>query len=127
MTRGPNITPEQEEKLFVQMRRHDEQHAFMIKSWSGSDQAESELPRMQRLFYVAVWSGVDIEDALREGDRTWRAYAAMNNARVEAAPKTRHGLYQGQSCIHYRWVSPEHWVSSEPHLRTMLKIILGES
>ena len=125
MTRSPAITDAQEKKLFEQMRRCGEQHEWMVRSMSGADQAESELPRIQRLFYVAIWSGIGVEEAIADCDRQWRAYVQKNNARVDAAPKTKRGPYEGASSIHYRWVSPEHFMSSSVHLRTMVKILLA--
>jgi hypothetical protein len=124
--RGPGITEAQEEQLFVQMRQLGQQHEYMIKSMSGADQADSEMPRIQRLFYVAIWQGIGIEESLADCERQWRSYAAKNNARVEDAPKVSRGPYHGASSIHYRWVSPDRFESSAIHLRFMAKRILGE-
>ena len=118
-TRGPNITAEQEEKLFAQMRYHDAAYDSMLKSMSGADQADAEGERICRLFYGALWEGTDIETALTSCEQMWRDYAEKNNARVNAAPKTSRGPYQGQSVIHYRWTSPERFLHSAIHLRTM--------
>ena len=124
---GPQITDSQEKLLFEQMRQLGTQHEFMVNSMSGTSQAESELPRIQRLFYVAIWSGHGVEESISECDQKWRSYAEKNNARVEAAPKTMRGPYEGASNIHYRWVNPDRFTDSAQHLRAMVEKILTTS
>lgn len=125
--RGASVTPEQEEKLFVQMRQSMALGDTALKSMSGADVAGSEMYFIQRRVYVMFWEGVDRETAIAEGERQWMAYAAQNNAKVDAAPKTKRGPYEGASSIHYRWTDPGRWTGTGIHLRQMHKIIFEGS
>ena len=124
--RGASVTPEQEEKLFVQMRQSGAMAESGYRSMSGADVAGAEIHYIVRRVYVLFWEGVEREAAIAEGERQWIAYATENNVKVNAAPKTKRGPYQGASVIHYRWTDPGRWSSTGMHLRAMHKIIFGE-
>lgn len=96
-----------QEQLLYRMRCDGGLAESMIRSWSGADQADSEFYRLRRLFWVALWEGKDHESARADFVARWRAYAAANNARVDAAPKIKRGPSRGHSAISHRWVDPE--------------------
>jgi len=121
--RGSQISDEQEQALFVCMRQSYDLYKHGLASMSGADQADSEIHRIERLFYVMVWAGGSIEDALSTCQTMWRTYAEMNNAKVAAAPKTKRGPYAGASSMHWRWTDPDRW--SDIHLRYMARKILN--
>lgn len=74
---------------------------------SGSDRAEAEVHACERRVYVAVWQGVDLEDAIATEDKRWREHAAEIQRRMDAAPKLRRGPSSGTSAAIYMWVNPE--------------------
>lgn len=125
--RGPDVTPEQEEKLFVRMRQSGALCEAGYRSFSGADVAGAEIYAIERRVYVLFWEGVERELAIADGERQWLKYAEENNAKVNAAPKTRRGPYAGASSIHYRWTDPGRWSSKGIHLRTMHRMIFGET
>ena len=53
----------------------------------------------------------------------WRAYAAENNAKINAAPKIKRGPSSGHSVISHRWTDPERFAASAVHLRAMARMI----
>lgn len=95
------------EALLNRARFDGEMADSMIRSPSGADQADSEFYRLRRLFWIALWEGFDRVVARDTFIARWRVYAAGQQAKVDAAHKTKRGPYQGQSAIHYRWVPPE--------------------
>lgn len=124
MNRGPNITDAQEQALFAQMRasRHLEESAY--KSLSGADVSGAPLHAAAYHFWVMVWQGGAVEDAITAADDRWRQYATENNAKVNAASKIKQGPMAGQSAIHYRWTDPGRFESHAVFLRQMARKIL---
>ena len=94
-----------------------------LRSFSGADQADSEVYFCERRAYVAIAAGTDVEAAIAVEDARWRAYAAEQAKKVDAAPKTKRGPMSGHSVISHRWVSPEAFASKAIHIRTMVRII----
>ncbi len=97
------------------------------KSWtamSGADMAEGEVFRYVRDVYVAAAQGLDWESAIVKGDEEWRKYAAMNNARIAAAPKTKRGPMQGHSSMSHRYTSPDFFQTKLNHIRVMINASL---
>ena len=123
--RGESITPEQEEKIFTQLRNLRKQEEYAYKSMSGADVSGAPMYAVQIRAYTRVWEGCDPELAITLADREWRSYAAENNRKIEAAPKTKRGPYSGQSVIHYRYTDPDRFNSTAIHLRAMFRMILG--
>lgn len=78
-----------------------------IRSFSGADQAESEYFRLRRLFWVDLYEGKPATEAREKFIRSWRSYAAQNNAKVAAAPKIKRGPSRGHSAMSHRWVSED--------------------
>ena len=124
-TRGASISPEQEEKIFTQLRNLRKQEEYAYKSMSGADVAGAPMYAVQIRAYTRVWEGCDTELAIRLAEREWRSYAESNNAKIAAGPKTKRGPYAGQSVSHYRYTDPERFNSTAVHLRTMFRMILG--
>src|SRR5271170_871796 len=95
-----------------------------LKSWSGADQADSELDFGARRVYVAVaHEGVDLETAITREDARWRAYAVEQARKVENAPKIKHGPSRGHSVISHRWVNPDGFQTVAIHIRQMVRIL----
>jgi len=113
------------EKLYECARQSRALGDAMIRSFSGADQAESELYYGERRVYVAVAQGTDLEAAIEAEDKRWRAYAESQRKKVEEAPRIKSGPYAGASSIHHRWVSPDGFETKARHIRAMVKIILG--
>lgn len=126
-TRGPRISDAMELRLFEQMRMASWRHESMLRSFSGADQADSEVFRIERLLWVQIWEGRSFDAAFADCDRLWQAYAVAQQKKVADAPKTQRGPYQGQSVIQHRWVSLELWQTKAPHLRTMVLLICGDA
>lgn len=101
------MTTYTKDQLLDCMRNDGDLHAYMVKSWSGADQADSEYYRLRRLFWVALYEGKDRDDARAEFIARWRAYAAAQQKKVDSAPKLKRGPSRGQSAIAHRWVDPE--------------------
>lgn len=123
--RGASITVEQEARLFEQMRRHGREEELAYASMSGADVAGAPMYGIMRNFYVLIWEGVSVEDALSDCEARWRSYAAENNSKVEAAAKWKDGPRKGHSVIDHRWTDPERFLSYAIYLRTMVSKILG--
>lgn len=94
-------------QLLERARFDGETSDAMYRSFSGTDVAEADYWRLRRLFWVDLWNERDAVAARTEFLERWRAYAASNNAKVDAAPKTKRGPMSGHSVIAYRWVSPD--------------------
>lgn len=119
------MTPNEARKeYFYSLMRQDlaaSERAY--RSASGTTVAEDgEFYRLRRLFWQKLVEGLTVEAAIGWFDAEWRAYAQMNNKKVDTAAKFKRGPYEGTSVIHYRWVSPEKVVSSSPHLREMARM-----
>lgn len=111
------------EQYLEQMKRAGERNRRAYESWSGADVAEAEIYRLERLFWMALWEGSEIEPTLAKFDAEWRKYATENNAKVESAKKIARGPRAGLSVIEHRWVSPELAETKAIHLRNMAKRI----
>lgn len=122
--RGASITAEQEARLFEQMRRHGREEELAYASMFGAEVAGAPMHGILRNFYVLIWEGVSVEDALSDCESRWRSYAAENNAKVEAAAKWKDGPRKGHSVIDHRWTDPERFLCHAIHLRTMARRIL---
>ncbi len=109
--RGANVSAEAEAILFQCMRHEGERADSMIRSFSGADQADSEIHRIARRFYVQIWEGRTFAEASADCERQWREYAAAQKAKVDAAPKIKRGPSRGHSSISHRWVDPDRWAS----------------
>ena len=116
------------EALHKLARDASERAQYMVRSWSGTDQAESEAYFGAARFYSAVAAGSSIGAALAQEDARWRIYAADQAAKVKAAPKIRGRNHpsRGQSVISHRWVSPEKFTGMMNHLRFMAERCLGQ-
>ena len=108
------------EALLAMTRDAYAQGEAMLRSFSGSDQADSELYFGLARVYRTVALGFDTEEALAIEDARWRAYAAEQARRVEAAPKIKRGPSSGHSAISHRWVSPDAFAAHMPHARQMI-------
>lgn len=118
------MTPALKEALFQCARDAGAAGDAKLKSWSGADQADSELDFGARRVYVAVaHEGVDLEIAIAREDTRWRLYAAEQACKVEAAPKIKHGPSAGHSVIGHRWVNPDGFQTVAIHIRTMVRIL----
>jgi len=103
----------------------DEEWCYSPACFSGADRAEAPLYACVRRFYERVAGGEDSRAVFASEDARWRAYAAENNAKVEAAPRIRRGPMSGASSIHYRHTSPEMFEQKRPHLFAMVAKITG--
>jgi hypothetical protein len=110
-------------ELYSLARSSGERADSMLRSFSGADQADSELYFGERRVYVALAAGGNLETALAIEDARWRAYAKEQAAKVAAAPKIKRGPSQGHSVISHRWVNPEAFQSTANHIRTMWRIV----
>lgn len=119
------VTDTQKEALYVCARDAYAQGESMLKSFSGADQADSELYILARAFYVDVADGAPIDAALDRQEARWRQYAAGQKAKVDAAPKIKRGPMQGHSAISHRWVDPERFKHHRNHLNFMATRILA--
>jgi hypothetical protein len=119
------MTEEQKEKLYQLARDAYALGESQLKSWSGADQADSEVYFCARHFYVDVAAGVEVEEALAKQDRRWREYAKEQAAKVAAAPKIKRGPSSGHSVISHRWVDADKFQSHAIHLRQMVRLTLG--
>ena len=102
-------------------KRAGERCESAYRSFSGTDVAEAELYRLERVCWLNLNNGWTLEASLWKFDADWRKYAAENNAKVTAAGKIRRGPRAGQSCIEHRWVSPELAECKSNHIRAMAK------
>ena len=117
-------TPTQQiEQYYDRARKAYAQYENALKSMSGSDVADSEIFRLERLFWIALSQDVSIDQAFITFNREWRQYAKYNNAKVEEAPKQKYGPCSGQSVISHRWVSPELAETKMIHMRHMAQLI----
>jgi hypothetical protein len=119
------LTDAQKERLYESARTAGEHGDSMLRSFSGADQADSEMYFGARRVYVAVSLGTALETALAIEERRWRAYAAEQAAKVAAAPKIKRGPSAGQSAISYRWVDPEKFTHYSGHIRIMVGLSLN--
>lgn len=117
------VTEEMKEVLYAAARTAGSLGDSMLRSFSGADQADSEAYYGERRVYVAIAGGTDIETAIAAEDARWRAYAAQQAAKVEAAPKLSRGSMRGQSVISHRWVDPEKFTTRAGHIRAMVKTL----
>jgi hypothetical protein len=116
------ITEAQKERLYQCARDAEALGDAMLKSWSGADQADSEVYFCERRVYIAVADGQSIEAAIVLEDRRWRKYAA------EQAPKIKRGPSSGQSVISHRWVDPDKFASRAIHIRAMARrALIGQA
>ena len=121
------------EALFVLARDSYAQGEAMLRSWSGADQADSELYFCVRRVYAflgdtgpnGTWDPTcaNLEALLAEQDACWRSYAAAQSVKVEKAPKIKRGPSSGHSVISHRWVSPEAFQFKAVHIRQMVNIL----
>src|SRR5277367_1077254 len=101
------MTPALQEALFTCARDAGAMGDAKLRSFSGADQADSELDYGARRVYVAVaHEGVDLEIAITREDARWRAYAVEQRRKVDEAPKIKRGPSAGHSVISHRWVDP---------------------
>ena len=133
------MTPALQEALYQCARNAMAMGDAKLKSWSGADQADSELDFGASRVYVAIAGytvkafagtadgrtveGLDVETAIANEDARWRAYAAEQAAKVAAAPKIKRGPSQGHSVISHRWDAPEAFRMKAIHIRTMVRIL----
>lgn len=115
------ITDEQKERLYACARDAGALGDAMLKSFSGADQADSEVYFCERRVYVAVADGQSVEAAIVIEDRRWRRYAAEQAAKVNAAPKIKRGPSAGLSVISHRWVDPDKFAGRAIHIRAMAR------
>lgn len=113
------------EALHRYARQEGEQAMAMLQSWSGADQADSEVHFCAARVYRAVAQGQDVEQAIAAEDARWRAYAAEQARKVSSAPKRRSGPCAGHSVIDHRWVSPEAFTLKAVHIRQMVALAQG--
>ena len=121
------------EALFVLARDSYALGESMLRSWSGADQADSEMHFCARRVYAFLgdtgpndtWDPTcaNLETLIAEQDARWRSYAAAQAVKVESAPKIRRGPSAGHSVISHRWVDPEKFTSYAHHIRTMVRIL----
>lgn len=121
------LTDKQREGLFDLARDSAAMADSMLRSFSGADQADSEAHFCARRVYVAVATGSELEAALAAEDRRWRAYAAEQARKVDAAPKIKRGPCSGQSVISHRWVSPDKFEGMSSHIRIMVRIVMEKN
>lgn len=114
---GTGVNRPDAERLFKLARQYRDMASRAYSGMSGADRAEAPAQDYTADAFGCIAQGKDIDAVLELLDRKWRAYAAEQQARVEAAPKTKHGPYSGQSSIHYRWVSADHFESKARHIR----------
>ena len=122
-----NLTAEQKDRLYACARQAGELGDAMVRSLSGADKADSEVYFCERRVYVAVSQGVEVDAALAAEDARWRAYAAEQAAKVDAAPKIKRGPMRGHSAIHHRWVNPGLFKCREGHIRIMIRHALDNT
>jgi hypothetical protein len=93
------------------------------QSWNKKDRAAAYLYRLSQVFYESVANGLDPEEILAYCDMDWRHYAAVENKKVENAPKFKRGPYAGQSARMDSWVYPDKFSDTRIHLRNMIGIM----
>lgn len=120
------------EALFVLARQSYAQGEHMLKSFSGADQADSELYFCENRIYAfagawgdAPWDPMlsNLESLIAEQDKRWRDYAAGQARKVAEAPKIKLGPSSGHSVISHRWVDPEAFQTKARHIRAMVRIL----
>ena len=92
-------------------------------SWNAGDRADAYLYRLCQFFYERIADGADVETTLDRLDCDWRSYAKIENAKIEAAGKFKHGPYSGQSTRMASFVYPDKFGDKKIHLRNMVKIL----
>lgn len=121
------ITPTQREAFYQLARQALSRECYAYhqtgKLFSGTDCAEAPFHGVMRQVWLALARGVPVARALAAADQEWRRYAEQNNARVEAAPKIKHGPSSGQSVISHRWVSPDKVQSELPYVTSTANYI----
>jgi hypothetical protein len=126
------------EALFKLARESYARGENMLNSFSGSDQADSELYFCENRVYSGAggqptqaldeatpWDPTlaNLEQLIAEQDKRWRDYAAGQAHKVAEAPKIKRGPSAGHSAISHRWVSPDAFTNRAHHIRTMVKIL----
>ena len=112
-----------QEKLYKFARDAYAMGDARLRSPSGADQAESELEFGASRVYVDIaHKGMDVEEAIAKEDARWRAYAAEQIRKVEAAPKIKRGPSSGHSVISHRWVNPDGFQTKAIHIRAMVRM-----
>ncbi len=95
---------------------------YMIKSFSGADQADSEKYYGMGRVYCNVARGQELEFAIAAEDKRWRAYAEENHKKVNEAPKIKRGPSSGQSVLSHRWVQADAFTYQAIHIRQMVSL-----
>ena len=118
------MTEAEREELWKCARQAGERSDSMLRSFSGADQADSQAYSEERRVYVEVGlHGFDVlERELAAADARWRAYATVQAAKVDAAPRIKRGPSRGHSVISHRWVSPDKFAGMMGHIRAMVRI-----
>jgi hypothetical protein len=117
----PDATPPENADWLLRTARFErDREMASYKSWSGTDVAEAPLHGMLADTYACIARGKDVEATMAFFKAKWRAYAKEQQARVEAAPKLKHGPSSGASVTHHKWVSEELWETHAIHVRTMI-------
>jgi hypothetical protein len=121
------MTEAQREALYSMAREADKRAESMIRSFSGSDQVDSERFYAERRVYVAVAHGTSVDEVIDAEDKRWRAFAAEQKRKVDAAPKITRGPSSGHSVISHRWVDPERFLHyAKTHIRHMVSMALSK-
>lgn len=98
----------------------------MVKGFSGTDRAESELYFGASRVYTAIALGMGVEEAIAKEDKRWREYAAEAQKKVADAPKIKMGPYSGASWVHHRWVGLDQFEVEARHIRQAVRAIEDE-
>jgi hypothetical protein len=123
------------EALLALARESYAQGERMLKSFSGADQADSEMYFCENRVYAfagddgshkdETWDATlaNLEAIIAYQDKRWRDYAAGQARKVGTAPKIKRGPSRGHSVISHRWVDPEAFQMRARHIRAMVRIL----
>jgi hypothetical protein len=111
------------ERLFALARQYRDMATRAYSGMSGADRVEAPAHDYTADAFGCIAQGKDVESVIALFDSKWRAYAAEQVERVNAAPKTTRGPYSGQSSAHYKWVSADHF----QHKAILIRQIAAQS
>lgn len=120
------LDAETKEKFYSLARSRLALAEAKYRSASGADKIDAVLHDLERLAFIDIVQGKDLETVLRLTDENWRSFCKTKNKEVDEAPKIKTGPSAGLSSIHYKFAYPDKVESSKIFIRNMYNLIMSQ-
>lgn len=113
-----------ETEYYTLSQQSEDLFASSLRSGSGGDWANAERYACERLVYIDLAEGRNLEESIARADVRWRRHAATMQSKATSGPKWTRGPSSGLRVMRDRWADLDAFLETTvPHIRTMVKIV----